>query len=145
MENYGFVGLFIICFISSSLYPLSSEAFVAGFIALGFDTFATLLIATFGNTLGSLSTYVIGYFGDKILLKKYFANAYNKIHKYNTFVRKYGFIGAIFSFLPIIGDILVLALGVNKYPFYKALIFITLGKFMRYLVLIYGISKFLES
>ncbi len=54
--EYGLVGLFFICFIASTLYPLGSEAFVIGFVAFGFEPLKVWIIASVGNTLGSLST-----------------------------------------------------------------------------------------
>lgn len=35
--EYGLAGLFVVCFVASTLYPLGSEAFVLGFVALDFD------------------------------------------------------------------------------------------------------------
>lgn len=65
-NNISYLGLFIVCFLSSTLLPLASEAFVLGFIKLDFNPNLVLIIATLGNTLGSLSTYTLAYFG-KIL------------------------------------------------------------------------------
>ena len=151
LETLGLLGLFGICFLASSLYPLGSEAFVAFFATLDYSLILVWSVATLGNTLGSLSTYAIGRIGENFILGRYFSNAkaipegstqedtakrLTKYQKYLTFVSKYGFIGAFLSFLPFLGDIFALALGAVKYPFWKATFFIALGKGLRYYLLI---------
>lgn len=151
LETLGLLGLFGICFLSSSLYPLGSEAFVAFFATLDYSLILVWSIATLGNTLGSLSTYAIGRIGENFILGRYFSKAkemtkrskqeenakrLTKYQKYLNFVSKYGFIGAFLSFLPFLGDVFALALGAVKYPFWKATFFIALGKGLRYYLLI---------
>nr|WP_199770157.1 YqaA family protein [Helicobacter mesocricetorum] len=136
MENLGLFGLFLICTLASSLYPLGSEAFVIAFLAFDYMWFWVWIVATLGNTLGALSTYAIGYAGDSLYLK-YFKNTHQKIHRYANKIQKRGSLYAFLSFLPILGDVFALALGVYRYPVLKTIVFITLGKGMRYLILIY--------
>lgn len=62
-NDISYLGLFIVCFLSSTLLPLASEAFVLGFIKLDFNPNLVLIVATLGNTLGSLSTYGLAYLG----------------------------------------------------------------------------------
>lgn len=62
-NDISYLGLFIGCFLSSTLLPLASEAFVLGFIKLDFNPNLVLIVATLGNTLGSLSTYGLAYLG----------------------------------------------------------------------------------
>ena len=136
LESLGLFGLFCICFISSSLYPLGSEVFVSFFATLDYPLFLVWSVATIGNTLGSLSTYAIGYWGENFILAKHFTKPKN-FEKYLVFVGKYGFIGAFFCFFPFLGDIFAFVLGATRYPFLKATFFILLGKGLRYYLLIY--------
>ncbi|MCL2550407.1 MAG: hypothetical protein FWE78_05745, partial [Methanimicrococcus sp.] len=60
--NYGYLSLFISALIAASLIPLSPEVL----IALMFRThnfWYMLIIATVGSYLGSVTTYLFGYFG----------------------------------------------------------------------------------
>ncbi|EEU7349522.1 DedA family protein, partial [Campylobacter jejuni] len=72
-NDISYLGLFMVCFLSSTLLPLASEAFVLGFIKLDFNPNLVLIVATLGNTLGSLSTYALAYFGKEKILEKYFS------------------------------------------------------------------------
>ena len=77
--EYGLVGLFVVCFVASTLYPLGSEAFVVGFMAMGFEPLAVWGVASLGNTLGSLSTYYLAYFGGYAVIMRFFPKAREKI------------------------------------------------------------------
>lgn len=135
VESLGLLGLFIVCLLASSLYPLGSEAFVVGFLALDYSWWIVWIVATLGNTFGALITYGIGYFGNS-LCKTHFKGAYEKLYRYENGIQKRGFIYAFFSFLPFVGDVFALGLGVYKYSWLKTIIFIALGKGVRYLFVI---------
>lgn len=132
--------LFLVCFIASSIYPLASEGFVAGFIIAGYEPLLIFIIASIANTLGSLTTYGLGRLArinrklNSILQK---ATTHPKAAR---FVNKYGFLAAFLCFLPFIGDIFALLLGIYGYHYWRAIIFIALGKAARYGILIYGIN-----
>ena len=131
VENQGAVGLFISAFVSSTLAPGGSEAVLAFLIVDGqYTPFYLVLLATLGNTLGALTTYYLGYIASsklqaKTTQKKHFDKAYELI-------QRYGSVALIFSWLPVIGDVLCLAAGWVKLNLIKSLCFITLGKFARY-------------
>ncbi len=74
----------MVCFLSSTLLPLASEAFVLGFIKLDFNPNLVLIVATLGNTLGSLSTYALAYFGKEKILEKYFSKSLKKLENFNA-------------------------------------------------------------
>ncbi|EAL0966219.1 DedA family protein, partial [Campylobacter jejuni] len=45
-NDISYLGLFMVCFLSSTLLPLASEAFVLGFIKLDFNPNLVLIVAT---------------------------------------------------------------------------------------------------
>ena len=137
LQNFSYPVLFLVSFLSSTLLPLASEAFVLGFVKLDFNVYFVLFIASFGNVLGSLSTYALAYFGKEKILKKYFQKALKKLEKLDMNFKKFGAFFAFLSFLPLIGDIFVLGLGFAKYNFYKTALFIALGKLSRYTFIIF--------
>lgn len=136
LDNLGLVGLFFISFLSSTLYPLGSEVFVVLALKLDYEALQVWIVATLGNTLGSLSTYLLGFLGKEYLINKYYSKAYAKLHKLENFIKKYGFLCAFLTFLPLIGDVFALGLGVFKYSWKKCVFFIAFGKGARYLALI---------
>lgn len=139
MSEISYLTLFAVSFVSATLYPMASEAFVVGFVLADFSPLAVFAVATLGNTLGALSTYALAFLGKNLILKKHFAKSLAKLEKYDLNFKRFGAAFAFLSFLPVLGDIFVLGLGLSKYPFFKAMVFITLGKACRYGVLIYAV------
>ena len=129
-------GLFTSAFISSTLAPGGSEAVLA-YLVLNSDipNSVLLTVATVGNTLGALTTLFCGYLPTHLLSTRYA----KKLQYPGSFelVRKWGVYALIASWLPIIGDALCFAAGWLRLPLLSALIFIALGKVMRYSALIY--------
>ncbi|MBM0636788.1 DedA family protein [Campylobacter sp. VicNov18] len=136
-NDTNYLGLFIVCFLSSTLLPLASEAFVLGFIKLQFNPTLVLIVASLANTLGSLSTYALAYLGKEKILEKYFSKSLKKLENFNVNFTRFGSIFAFLSFLPFIGDLFVLGLGFAKYSLLKSIIFISLGKLSRYMFVIF--------
>lgn len=122
-ENLSYLTLFAVSFISATLYPMASEAFVVGFVLGEFSPLAVFVVATCGNALGALSTYALAFLGKNLILKRHFAASLAKIQKYDLNFKRFGAVFAFLSFLPVFGDLFVLGLGLSKYPFYKALFF----------------------
>ena len=140
--EYGLVGLFVVCFIASTLYPLASEAFVVGFVLGGYDWVSVLCVATAGNALGSFSSYYLAYFCAPWLLARLSLKTRARIESITPRIQKLGFVYAFFVFLPVVGDVFALALGLARYHQRLALLGIALGKLARYSVLIMPLVGF---
>jgi len=125
--------LFFSAFISATLIPFGSEALLIYDIHQGYNVYL-LLIATMGNSLGSILNYFIGLKGEEFLVKKRYLKEKN-ILKIKKYFDKYGYLTILFSWLPIIGDPITLMAGVLKYDIRKFIILVIIAKFMRYLVI----------
>ena len=127
--------LFFSALISATLFPLGSEALFIYNITQNLNLITLLLVATIGNSLGSIINYYMGYKGEEYLLKKKMLNQ-SKIDKYKTYFDKYGVYTLLFAWLPIIGDPLTIIAGVLKYNIKIFIIVVTISKFLRYFVLL---------
>ena len=128
--------LFASSFMSATLLPGFSEANI---IYLGKTSSHSkellVSVATLGNTLGGLTNYVIGVLAAKGIRLKYFEK--ENIKKPMEKIKKYGSLSLLFAWLPIIGDPLSLAAGYLRISFYQSCLFITLGKLLRYTIIVY--------
>lgn len=123
--------LFSFCFLAATILPLSSEIiFIYTIQNSTYPFYVLLLVASLGNILGGLTNYFLGYFGNKLFKPKTEGNAFR-------FAQKYGFVSAFFSWIPIIGDPMLVALGFLKAPFWKVIFLMSVGKVMRYGLLWY--------
>jgi membrane protein YqaA with SNARE-associated domain len=55
IDNYGYLNLFILSFLASTVLPLGSEALVVALIYQGFSPFTVIMVATVGNYVSSLN------------------------------------------------------------------------------------------
>ncbi|MCU7835850.1 MAG: DedA family protein [gamma proteobacterium symbiont of Taylorina sp.] len=131
--------LFFSAFTSATLLPGSSEALFLLMLSQGsWSAGMLIIIAGAGNSLGGMSNWILG-----LLIRKglYKSKRHNINGKYYTaaenWFNKFGSPALLFSFLPIIGDPLCFVAGFIKIHWFKAMIFISLGKFMRYFALSY--------
>ena len=137
LEELKYLGLFIAGFLAATILPFSSEGLLAIALLNGLDPILCLIITTFGNWLGSITTYGIGYLGNIDWIEKYLKISREKIEKTKIVLIKYGTLLALFVWVPIIGDVFALALGYFKVNFTLTAIFMLIGKFFRYLLLIF--------
>ena len=137
----GYLGLFIISFLAATIIPFSSEGVLAAMLLNGFNPVLLLISASLGNTLGGLSGYILGYIGNWALIEKYLKTKREKVLVYESKIQKYGALIAFLTWLPIIGDVLAIALGFFRVSISKTIFYMTIGKTLRYAVVIYLLSS----
>ena len=128
-------GLFLSAFVSSTLFPGGSEV-VLGVLAAEKHHGPGLLlaVASLGNTLGALTTWLLGYW-----LARRFPPEERLAEKRRQAlarVRRWGSPALLLSWLPVAGDPLCFAAGFLRLPFLASLLFIALGKTARYAVIL---------
>ena len=134
--------LFIISFIAATILPLSSELVLSTMLLTdSFDKYLLLVVASFGNILGSSVNW---YLGQKILIskdKKWFPANERQIAKGEIYFKKYGIWSLLLAWVPIIGDPLTIVAGILRVKFFTFLLLISISKISRYIFLIFIIFK----
>ena len=119
------VALFISSFLAATLLPGGSEAVLFGVLKMHPDTLWTALaVATLGNTLGGMSSYLLG----RILPER-------KPTKWLAFVHRYGSPALLLAWAPLIGDALCVAAGWLRLNAVYVALFMATGKLARYLAI----------
>jgi membrane protein YqaA with SNARE-associated domain len=131
----GYLGLFITCFLAATILPIASEVFLITMLAAKYDPLSCLFIASAGNTLGSYLNFGIGYIGNPEWLKKMRVKQ-KTIESWKASIQKYGAWLAFLSWLPIVGDIIGIALGFFRANIFWSFLFMAIGKFLRYLLVV---------
>ncbi|MSQ70931.1 MAG: DedA family protein [Betaproteobacteria bacterium] len=116
------LSLLVASFVAATLIPLSSEAALFAVLKLHADLlWPALATATVGNTLGGLSSYVIGrYAGSKKPLTQLGA------------VQRWGAPLLLFAWLPVVGDALCVAAGWLRLSWVAVACYQAAGRFLRY-------------
>lgn len=140
LVEYGYIGLFIASFLAATILPLGSEFVFAGLIAAGASGWGCVTVATVGNWLGGMTNYYLGHAGKIEWIEKYLKVKKDKIDKMQHWLEGKGAWMAFFSFLPVIGDLIALALGYMRANVYIVNISMFAGKLIRYILIMYGMD-----
>ncbi len=66
----GYLALFVLSFTAATLLPLGSEWLLAALLFKGGDPWLLVTIATLGNLLGAVSTWLVGRYGGEFLIRR---------------------------------------------------------------------------
>lgn len=135
-EHLDLWGLFASAFVSATLFPGGSEVVLVALARLReHDPGLLLAIASLGNTLGALTTWLLGYLVARRLPMESRLNA--KQQRGLARLRHWGSPALLLSWLPFLGDPLCFAAGYLRLSFLASLLFIALGKVARYAFILF--------
>jgi membrane protein YqaA with SNARE-associated domain len=132
-EQSSLLALLASSFFAATLLPGGSEAVLFGVLKAHPQLYWPALgVASLGNTLGGMSSYLIGRFlpNEKALLKKSSGSSRGL-----EWVRCYGSPVILLSWVPLIGDVLCVAAGWLRVNWLWVLLFMVVGKFARYWII----------
>lgn len=128
-EVWSFISLFWSSFLSATLLPGSSEVVLVSLLLTETSSpWLLVMIATVGNTLGGVTNMIVGRF----LPKRHSGRGRARAQRW---LERYGVAALLFSWVPIIGDMLCVLAGWLRLPWGRATLCIFIGKALRYLVL----------
>jgi len=124
-----YASMFGSSFLSATLLPGSSEALlIALLIAKKTSVYGLLLAASLGNTLGGLTNIFIG----RLLPLKGQGRWHDTAM---TWLHRLGPAALLFSWLPVIGDLLCVLAGWLRFAWLPVMLFLAVGKTLRYIVI----------
>jgi membrane protein YqaA with SNARE-associated domain len=129
--------LFGSAFVSATLAPGGSEAVLA-YLAhkAAHPPLVLLAAATSGNTLGAVTTWLLGYWaGFRYPVDR---PEDPRRHRAVVSVRRWGIPILLLSWLPVVGDGFCFAAGWLRLPFWASLLAIGVGKALRYAAILYA-------
>ena len=132
MPSIGLPAVFISAFISATLIPIGSEPMLFGYISLNPQFYWVAIgVATIGNTLGGMTAWWLGLIG-----RNGYESLKGPIHgRMQAWLEKRGPKMLLLSWLPGLGDPLCLAAGWLRLPWLPCLIYMFIGKLLRYLTM----------
>lgn len=140
--SYGYWGMLITAFVAGSFFPFSSEAVMMGLLAAGLDPWLLIIYGTIGNVAGGMFNFTVGRMGKLEWIEKYLHVSKEQLDKATRFMGGRGAWMGFFAFVPILGSAITIVLGLMRANIPISITSITIGKFLRYVVLIYGASLF---
>lgn len=134
--DWGYLGMFLSAFLAGTVLPFSSEAVLLACVGLGLDPVLSTLSTTAGNALGGFTCYWIGRLGKIEWIEKYLGVSSKQMNKAEKFIQGKGSWIAFLSFLPVIGDAILVVLGLMRANVWIVSVSMTAGKLARYAILV---------
>jgi membrane protein YqaA with SNARE-associated domain len=133
--QYGLPALFLLSFIAATLLPLGSEWLLMALLANGHPPLTCVLVATVGNTLGAMTSYIIGYYGADWFATKVLRISTAQQDQAERWYRRFGTWSLLLSWMPVVGDPLCLLGGFYRVRCSWFLLLVAAGKGLRYLTI----------
>lgn len=135
LDLAAYAGLFAAAFIAATLFPMQSEAVLAGMVLSGhYSLTALIIVASIGNTLGAAVNWALGMGIERFRGKRWFPASTSALDRAQGWYRRYGKWSLLMSWLPIGGDALTVIAGVMREPLPTFLLLVLIGKAARYIV-----------
>lgn len=139
LAQTGYLGLFLASFVSATVVPLATEPVVVGLLVLGYSPVGVVLVALAGSTAGSLTTYYAGRYGSMLFVGRFasrFAAAEERhLPRARMLFDRWGAPILLLSWLPLIGDAMVVVAGAAAVHPVRFLLWVAAGRAARYVVL----------
>lgn len=150
----GLLSLFVAGLLAATLLPVGSEPVVIAYLVSQgpfnpVEAASIVLAVGAGNTLGGIITYGMGR-GVVTVWKRYRSSpksnastqSSKSLERSRRWLDRWGPAALILSWVPIVGDPLCLVAGGLRLPFWWCALWMAIGKFARYAVLVWVVLAF---
>lgn len=130
----GLLALFGVSFLASTVLPLGSEWLLVTVLLRSTEPWLPVAVATLGNSLGALTTYLLGRWGGTWFIAKILRLSAAERQRAEGWFHRYGSWSLLLTWVPVIGDPLCLAAGGLRTALGRFLLLMVAGKLARYAV-----------
>ncbi|VVD98632.1 Inner membrane protein YqaA [Pandoraea aquatica] len=175
LPGVGLPAIFLVSFLSATLLPMGSEPALFGYVALNPHMFwAAIVVASVGNTLGGMLDWWMGFAARRAFVRlKARRRAHARAaacgvavnvdvpqgkagkvdadgkapmnERYTRWMRRFGPPLLLLSWLPVVGDPLCTLAGWLRLSWRSCLVYIAVGKTLRYIAITYLMLRVPES
>ncbi|MBL6599384.1 MAG: DedA family protein [Alphaproteobacteria bacterium] len=128
-----YLAVFTSAFLAATVLPAASEVILAGTASVeGADVFDLLLVASAGNTLGSVVNWLLGRFLSVWRDRSWFPIKPDALARATGWFSRFGVWTLLLAWVPVLGDPLTVVAGALRVNFWLFLALVALGKTARY-------------
>ncbi len=136
LYDWGYVGLFLLSFLAATLVPISPEALVVALYTQHYNAFILIAVATVGGYLGSLTYYYLAVSGREWALHRFISISPEKLAENQARFERWGSIILLFSWVPIVGEPLIVVSGLLRVRLAIFSFWVILGRIFRFSLLL---------
>lgn len=135
-------GLFLTAFAAATIFPMQSEAVLAGLLlTTSYPVWLLVAIASMGNILGATVNWWLGLKAGQFQNRRWFPLKGEALARAQDRYRRYGRWSLLLSWVPFIGDPLTIAAGLMRERLAVFLLLVALAKTGRYIVLAFVVLQ----
>ena len=145
--GYGPWGMLVSAFLAGSILPFSSEAIMVALVAVGVNPWILLLTASIGNTLGGITCYCVGRVASPEWLQCTFRIKDRHMQRARTLVDRWGAWMGLLCWVPILGDAVLVTLGIMRSKPLATNLAMLIGRTLRYAFVLFsalGVAKLFQ-
>jgi membrane protein YqaA with SNARE-associated domain len=132
-----YLGLFTASVLSATVFPFQSEVVLFGMLlSEHYKWLLLVLVASAGNTLGSVINWFLGRFIAHFEDRRWFPVKRQKMVRAERWYHQYGQWSLLLSWVPIIGDPLTIVAGVLREPLPVFVLLVGVAKTARYFAVV---------
>jgi membrane protein YqaA with SNARE-associated domain len=132
-----YAGLFLAALLAATVLPFQSEVVLVGLLVAGDRPWwLLLLVASVGNTLGSVVNWAMGRFLLRFAGRRWFPVKREAMARVEGWYRRYGTWSLLLAWAPFIGDPLTVVAGTLRARLAPFVLMVAAGKTARYAVLV---------
>ena len=105
-------------------------------LAVGAEPWGLLLWGTLGNIIGGAFCFYAGTKGTPEQLARMLHMKGETMERATVVIQRYGWWAAFFSFVPLLGSAILVAMGIMHTRVSRTMVSMVLGKFLRYFVIV---------
>lgn len=139
LVEWGYIGLFVAAFLAGSVVPFASEVVLGILYEMGCDPVWLVVSASIGNTLGGVMCYWLGWLGNLERIEKWLGVSSEKLDRVADKVKRRGAWMGLLSVMPVVGEAIVVMLGMVKANAMWTTMAMFVGKAARYIIIILGL------
>ena len=143
--GYGPWGMFLSAFLAGSILPFSSEVVMVALLAVGVNPWVLFVAASAGNTLGGVSCYCVGRIASPEWLQRTFRIKDKHMLRARALVSRWGAWMGLLCWVPVIGDAILITLGIMRSRPLATNLTMLLGRTLRYAFVLFsalGVARF---
>jgi len=133
-----YAGLFVAALLAATVLPGYSEVLFAGLVVKGYDPLLLWLVASAGNTLGSVVNWAAARFFLRFRDRRWFPVSTANLERAQAWFQRYGAWSLLMAWAPVGGDALTVVAGLMRVGFWKFLLLVGIGKAARYAVVLWA-------
>lgn len=136
--GYGPWGMFLSAFLAGSILPFSSEVVMVALLAVGVNPWVLFVAASAGNTLGGVSCYCVGRIASPEWLQRTFRIKDKHMLRARALVSRWGAWMGLLCWVPVIGDAILITLGIMRSRPLATNLTMLLGRTLRYAFVLFS-------